>query len=331
MSNEYKLSYAASEIDAKLKEIGEHSSSIDKLSEDISNLKENGTSAVQPDWNQNDETAQDYIKNRPFYESDPVETNIVEETNVVLEEGRALLISSHGLEVEQEYIVVLDGTQYKSICKMHDVFGMPYIGNTSFLGGEDTQEPFFIAPLDSETELRIMIISDVLEHKVSVTVIQREIHKIDEKYLPSNVALLDEYGKYQVTVLDIERMFNDLGLYMMLYKQVNEGDLGAETISLPKDAWHNLDSTLGNIIGMGYRFLNFEGGQTLLRFLDEDENGNWGYALSLLTVTPILPDIGSYGYLHLYETHFRYDQTTEILTVTYYYSNSSFSSLKKPS
>lgn len=34
MSNEYKLSYAASEIDAKLKEIGEHSSSIDKLSED---------------------------------------------------------------------------------------------------------------------------------------------------------------------------------------------------------------------------------------------------------------------------------------------------------
>lgn len=29
---------------------------------------------VQPDWNQNDETALDYIKNRPFYTGDRVET-----------------------------------------------------------------------------------------------------------------------------------------------------------------------------------------------------------------------------------------------------------------
>lgn len=28
----------------------------------------------QPDWNQNDETAPDYVKNRPFYTDDPVET-----------------------------------------------------------------------------------------------------------------------------------------------------------------------------------------------------------------------------------------------------------------
>lgn len=38
MSNEYKLSYTASEIDAKLKEIGEHNSSITNLSDNIGDL-----------------------------------------------------------------------------------------------------------------------------------------------------------------------------------------------------------------------------------------------------------------------------------------------------
>ena len=31
-------------------------------------------SVVQSDWNQNDETQPDYVKNRPFYTGDPVET-----------------------------------------------------------------------------------------------------------------------------------------------------------------------------------------------------------------------------------------------------------------
>ena len=38
--------------------------------------------SVQHDWNQNDSTAADYIKNRPFYTGDPVETVLVEESTV---------------------------------------------------------------------------------------------------------------------------------------------------------------------------------------------------------------------------------------------------------
>ena len=33
-----------------------------------------------PDWNQNNETAADYIKNRPFYTTDPMETELVNGT-----------------------------------------------------------------------------------------------------------------------------------------------------------------------------------------------------------------------------------------------------------
>lgn len=41
MSNEYKLSYTASEIDAKLKKVDEHNSSISNLSEKINDLNKN--------------------------------------------------------------------------------------------------------------------------------------------------------------------------------------------------------------------------------------------------------------------------------------------------
>ena len=46
-----------------------------------------GGGGVQPDWNQNDETAADYVKNRPFYTGDPVETVCVEESTVLFAEG----------------------------------------------------------------------------------------------------------------------------------------------------------------------------------------------------------------------------------------------------
>lgn len=43
---------------------------------------------VQPDWNQNDETQPDFVKNRPFYTGIPVETALVEEsTTAFSDEG----------------------------------------------------------------------------------------------------------------------------------------------------------------------------------------------------------------------------------------------------
>ena len=43
---------------------------------------EAGGVGVQSDWNQNDSTQPDYVKNRPFYTGDPVETVLVEESTV---------------------------------------------------------------------------------------------------------------------------------------------------------------------------------------------------------------------------------------------------------
>lgn len=54
-----------------------------------------GGSSVQPDWNQNDETAPDYVKNRPFWTSDPVEEIVVPLQNI---------------EINDDYDVYEDGT-----------------------------------------------------------------------------------------------------------------------------------------------------------------------------------------------------------------------------
>ena len=49
-----------------------------------------GGGGMQPDWNQNDETQPDYVKNRPFYMGDPVEAVLVEESTVSFVEHNGL-------------------------------------------------------------------------------------------------------------------------------------------------------------------------------------------------------------------------------------------------
>ena len=140
--------------------------------------------SIQPDWNQNDESAENYIENRPFYTGDPIETTIVEETSFELIDGMGNLTATQPLEAGQEYIITLDGTAYNCVAKFNEEFGMPYMGNAVLADlGEDTGESFFIAPMQSETALGITINSDVTEHTISVIGVISEVHQIDPKYI----------------------------------------------------------------------------------------------------------------------------------------------------
>ena len=51
-----------------------------------------GQPLATPDYLQNDETAADYIKNRPFYTTDPVETELVNGTFAFALNGAASVI-----------------------------------------------------------------------------------------------------------------------------------------------------------------------------------------------------------------------------------------------
>ena len=163
------------------------------LADDVQTSLAKADTALQsqtiPDWNQNDETAPDYVKNRPFYTGDPVEMVLVEESSVSFafsDKGyNAYFPTSFNAEFGQTYKISWDGTVYECTC--NDFRNLPFIGNQSILGiGSDTGEPFIIFN-DSgpnETGWFSLTTDTSASHTISISGIGVPIVKIDEKYIP---------------------------------------------------------------------------------------------------------------------------------------------------
>ena len=146
-----------------------------------------GKDGVQPDWNQNDETAQDYVKNRPFYSGDPVEAVLVEESTVSFVDNGGLYVadfpSTFYATVGGTYKVYWDGTAYECTCVASN--GRLFIGNLSIMGrGSDTGEPF-IMMINNGKGIGIVTTNISASHTFSISGIAQEVVKIDEKYLPT--------------------------------------------------------------------------------------------------------------------------------------------------
>ena len=146
-----------------------------------------GGGGVQPDWNQNDDTQPDYVKNRPFYTGDLVETVLVEESTVSFIEHNGLYMtefpSTFEATVGETYTVYWDGTTYECTCG--DIEGSLYIGNQSIRGiGSDTGEPFFMGVYNGSGIL-IATTDTSASHTFSINEFTHEVVKIDEKYLPT--------------------------------------------------------------------------------------------------------------------------------------------------
>lgn len=143
---------------------------------------------VQPDWNQNDSTAADYVKNRPFY-TGHAETVLVEERTVSFTEYensglyRAVFRSTFAPSVGDIYKVYWDGTAYECTCVYF--YSNPFIGNLSITGDDsDTGEPFGMLVIDGG-EIEIATADSSASHTISISELSEEgVVKIDRKYLP---------------------------------------------------------------------------------------------------------------------------------------------------
>ena len=144
---------------------------------------QSGGEQVNPDWNQNDETAPDFVKNRPFYTGDPVITELIPEQTVAFSvsgsAGQALSPVNVDLVEGQTYQVVFDGQQYNCVCKA--VSGAIYIGNGAALGQPDTGEPFIYA--NAEGNYLRLALSGETEHVISLLSKIQKVTQIPEKYL----------------------------------------------------------------------------------------------------------------------------------------------------
>ena len=174
---------------------------IDKIINYVEHTPENTNPAVlatllgdlnkQSDWNQNDDTQLDYVKNRPFYTGDLVETVLVEERTVSFEKDPERDLYSGEFKptfsatVGETYKVSWDGATYECTC-IDD--GFPSIGNLSIVGGgSDTGEPFLlrvVQDLVGQDLVRIITADTASSHTISISIIAEEVVKINPKYLP---------------------------------------------------------------------------------------------------------------------------------------------------
>lgn len=170
-----------------------------------------GGGQVQPDWNQNDSTAADYVKNRPFYTGDPVETVLVEESTVSFADNHGFymgkLESTFSATVGETYKVSWDGTTYESTCVNFN--NLQVIGNLSIMGrGSDTGEPFLIST-GNGMGIRIATADTSASHTFSISSTVAPIVKIPSKYIDKDTSgYIVVHKSYTMTEEDVQNYIN---------------------------------------------------------------------------------------------------------------------------
>ena len=163
------------------------------LGEDGKTLNVTGGGGSQADWNQNDTTAKDYIKNRPGgYMSNPHEEYLLNATkyafsNISGNVGVETLPEIIPISGNTEYMVEWDGIPYRLTAKnIEGSDGAAFIGNAALIQmGADTKEPFCIITInDQVTQIGAAVAT---EHTVAISTFVSSVIPIDSKFLPQNV------------------------------------------------------------------------------------------------------------------------------------------------
>ena len=200
---------------------------------------------VQSDWNQNDDTQPDYVKNRPFYTGDPVETETIPATTVTFSKtGKvmsAIWPKNFDFSVGQTYAISWDGTDY--VCSCNLINNIPVLGNLAIRDlGTDTGEPFLFANQNTWVVISNDIVSDIAtEHSICVKTFVSNIITLEEKYLPPRLT--------SPLIIDATNLPADSSGWGELYNQIdgayNERReilldlLGNGTRVLPCVSWSN--------------------------------------------------------------------------------------------
>jgi hypothetical protein len=171
-------------------------------------------SGVQSDWNENDETSPAFVKNRPFYDGVPVETEIIPESTVTfLNDNNTMLAywPENFIPTEGEtYHVSWDGTEYTCVGSIF--FGTPYFGNLYLADDslEDTGEPFLllyqgrsvVGTKDTSTG----------EHTIGIKQYAVPINKINEKYIPNSAFTDAEWDRISNKIVDYKQVNSSLSV-----------------------------------------------------------------------------------------------------------------------
>lgn len=160
-------------------------------------------------WNQNDSTADDHIKNRPFY-SENGEAIILKETQLTFDGGYSVIEAPVTLEAGKTYKITYNGITYECVAvnsaslERSTLGVMPLaaavteivIGNFALLmGAGDTGEPFCMINYPGEA----LVVLDVNGAESATVDIKEDVeivHKLDKKFIDMPDGIITEDNLY---------------------------------------------------------------------------------------------------------------------------------------
>lgn len=155
-----------------------------------------GGGGVQPDWNQTDETAADFIRNKPFGK---VEKTILPEQTFTFDPANgATATLSNALSANMSVTVVWNGKKY--VCEAIDIEGMFAFGNLSSWGFEDTGEPFMFAGIDANVQFMSIDGSESATVALKASVTER----LDVEYVNAYTSIYVDIGDMTYIYADKE-------------------------------------------------------------------------------------------------------------------------------
>lgn len=153
---------------------------------------------AKSDWNQNDESADDYIKNRPFYSlgSEEVVTTILPKTTYSA--GTESVDLNATLVEGQTYTVTWDDVAYECVARNYEGYLM--LGNNAIYEYDgdittDTGEPFAMETEGNGTQLFIYVAEEKdFTIAISCTEIKENVERLPVKYLPEGYPYKEEFS-----------------------------------------------------------------------------------------------------------------------------------------
>lgn len=153
-----------------------------------------GGDSTQSDWNQSDDTAPDYVKNRTHYvDGELVETPVFE--NITFTPSANATVTSD-IVTSGNVKVVWDGVEYICEGMIGNQFGG--IGNASLYMPyyDNTGEPFFMGFFAGGEPDKIIVADDQVgtEHTYSIYTVEdtRVYYTLDEKFIPDTIAHVED-------------------------------------------------------------------------------------------------------------------------------------------
>lgn len=159
----------------------------------------------QADWNQNDATAADYIKNRTHWIDSTQRTLIASAEDCEFYDGYSeptIDITSYGrgLIIGEPYYVMWDGVEYPNLIAFDDD-GYPTLGAFEYDIGNEY--PFSIYTYEEDGTIYLGAADNGANeesyHSFSVYENNLIYHQLDEKFIPDSIARIDEIPEQKQT------------------------------------------------------------------------------------------------------------------------------------